>query len=338
MKRPSPDSQLGLFGVDVAGPTLHDEVGTHISSEDQALAKELPSWLRLGTSSWTFPGWNNIVYAGDPTQAALVRSGLRAYARHPLLRTVGVDRSYYSPLGDKELTDYATQLPEGFRAVSKVFDEITTYVFPNHPRYGAKAGTYNPDFLSPERTLAEIIEPYSRSFASFAGPFVFEIAPIPEGALPSPEALSRKMTLLLEKLPSTFSYSFEVRNQALLSQRYLDTLRAHRAAHVVNYWTAMPTVGAQLALPGIFTADFVVVRLMMPPYSRYEEQRAAFEPFSRICAPQFEMRQDVIALLRKALEHGIRETFVIANNKAEGSSPLTLRALAEEIAKGALTR
>lgn len=338
MKRAPQDSQLGLFGAEVTRATAACEVGTNLSPQDEALAKELPPWLRLGTSSWTFPGWNNIVYSGNPTQAALVRSGLRAYAQHPLLRTVGIDRSYYAPLSEDELANYAAQLPEGFRAVSKVFDEITTYVFPNHPRYGAKAGTYNPDFLNPERTIAEVIEPYTKSFAPFAGPFVFEIAPIPEGAIPSPDALSRKIARLLERLPSTFSYSFEVRNQALLSPRYLDTLRAHRAAHVVNFWTAMPTVGAQLALPGIFTSDFLVVRLMMPPYTRYEEQRAAFEPFDRICAPQYEMRQDVLELLRKALEKGIKETFVLANNKAEGSSPLTLRALAEEIAKGALRR
>ena len=315
-----------------------DEVGTHATDEDRELASHIPASVRFGTSSWTFQGWNNIVYSGSPTQAALVRSGLRAYARHPLLRTVGIDRSYYAPLTDEDLAGYSAQLPQGFLAVSKVFDEITTFAFPRHPRYGAKGGTFNPDFLNPDRVLNEVIGPYERQFRPFAGPFVFEIAPIPEGALPSAELLSQKISALLQRLPNTFRYSFELRNQALLTPRYLDTLRAHSAGHVINYWTAMPTVGEQLAIPGIFTSNFVVVRLMLPPYSRYEEQKAAFEPFDRLCAPQLAMRADVIELLRQAIDRGINETFVLANNKAEGSSPLTLKALAQEIAKGALTR
>ncbi len=337
MKRPSAP-QLGLFGNEVTKAPARDEVATHIDEEERALAAQIPSSIRFGTSSWTFQGWNNIVYSGNPTQAALVRSGLRAYARHPLLRTVGIDRSYYAPLTAEDLDAYREQLPPGFLAVSKVFDEITTFAFPRHPRYGAKGGTFNPDFLNPDRVLAEVVGPYEHSFREFTGPFVFEIAPIPEGALPSPELLSQKIGALLERLPKTFRYSFELRNQALLTPRYLDTLKAHSAGHVINYWTAMPTVGEQLRIPGIFTSDFVVVRLMLPPFSRYEEQKTAFEPFDRVCAPQLGMRADVLELLRRALDKGIGDTFVLANNKAEGSSPLTLKALVEEIAKGALTR
>ena len=42
---------------------------------------------------------------------ALVAGGLAAYARHPLFRTVGIDRSYYAPLGTRELAEYAAALP-----------------------------------------------------------------------------------------------------------------------------------------------------------------------------------------------------------------------------------
>ena len=40
------------------------------------------------------------------------------------------------------------------------------------------------------------------------------------------------------------------------------------------------------------------------------------------------MRADVVRLIRAAVDRGF-EVYVIVNNKAEGSSPLTVRALAE---------
>src|SRR6476620_11760501 len=116
-------SQLGLFGGggkddddDAPSPKRRaarptEVVEPVVDAEAAEIAARLPHWLRFGTSSWTFLGWRGLVYAGSPSQAALVRSGLGAYAKHPLLRTVGIDRSHYAPLEAKDLTGYAEQLP-----------------------------------------------------------------------------------------------------------------------------------------------------------------------------------------------------------------------------------
>ena len=53
------------------------------------LAAQLPRTIALGTSSWSFPGWRGLVWDRDATESTLARSGLTAYAAHPLLRTVG---------------------------------------------------------------------------------------------------------------------------------------------------------------------------------------------------------------------------------------------------------
>jgi hypothetical protein len=42
----------------------------------------------FGTSSWHFPGWAGIVYAGRWPASNLSRHGLLALASHPLLRSV----------------------------------------------------------------------------------------------------------------------------------------------------------------------------------------------------------------------------------------------------------
>ena len=57
-------------------------------------APVLPPEIRLGTSSWFFPGWRGLVYDGIHPQASLSRLGLAAYAQIPLLRTVSLDRTF----------------------------------------------------------------------------------------------------------------------------------------------------------------------------------------------------------------------------------------------------
>lgn len=70
--------------------------------------------MRLGTSSWSFPGWAGIVYDHSVSTATLARRGLAAYARHPLLRTVGVDRTYYGPITAEDFAAYAAAVPDEF--------------------------------------------------------------------------------------------------------------------------------------------------------------------------------------------------------------------------------
>jgi uncharacterized protein YecE (DUF72 family) len=315
--------QLGLFAPSVVEPAVDDKAA--------AIATWLPKKLYFGTSSWTFPGWAS-VYAGKPTEPELVESGLAAYAAHPLLRIAGIDRSHYGPLSREDLSAYAEQLPPGFKTLSKVWDERTILAYPDHPRYAMKRGAINPRFLDAASIVDEVLAPYADVFMDHTGPFVFELAPMPREWLPSPGAFAERLDKLLSALPRTFRYAFELRNRELLSRDYFEALRAHGASHVFNYWTFMPTVGEQLALPGSITSDFVVARLLIPPGERYEEKRAEYKPFDAIKTPQLAMREDMIALAARALRKEC-EVFAIVGNLPEGSAPLTIRAIAEEIAR-----
>ena len=67
-------------------------------AEAREVAEHLPADVYFGTSSWSFPGWAGIVYSRERTTSDLARNGLREYAQHPLLKTVGIDRSYYAPV------------------------------------------------------------------------------------------------------------------------------------------------------------------------------------------------------------------------------------------------
>jgi hypothetical protein len=75
----------------------------------------------------------------------------------------------------------------------------------------------------------------------------------------------------------------------------------------------------------------LIVRLLIPPGRRYADLKDAWAPFDRLVMPNAEMRREVVQLVRLA-ESVELPAWLIANNKAEGSSPLTLRAIAELVA------
>ncbi|MCH1991633.1 DUF72 domain-containing protein, partial [Achromobacter xylosoxidans] len=54
--------------------------------EWRALAQQLPAQLRFGVSTWSYPGWEGLVWDGEYDSSTLSRHGLGAYHQHPLLR------------------------------------------------------------------------------------------------------------------------------------------------------------------------------------------------------------------------------------------------------------
>lgn len=289
---------------------------------DERLDARLAPRLRFGPSTWTFPGWAGIVYPPGTGREELIERGLEHASRHPLFRTVGIDRSHYAPLTEDELRRYDAQLPPGYPCVIKAWNVLTT---PTH-----ETGSPNPAFLDPHVCEQHVLLPLARAFPDHVGALVFQFPPISPRDLPHPDAFAERLDAFLGALPTAFPYAVEIRNRELLRPGYLEVLARHRTAHVLNLWERMPDVGRQLAIPGIFTAPHVVCRLSIPPGNRYEDQKRKFAPFDRIVAPDEAMRASIVALAR-ACREAQRALFLTVNNKVEGSSPLTVRALIERI-------
>lgn len=308
--------QLGLFAS--APPRSPSDLDA-----DQHLAARLPQGLHLGPSSWTFEGWDGIVYPPGTRRAEIIDRGLAMVARHPLFRTVGIDRSHYAPLDEATLCTYREQLPQGFRCVIKAWGAFSTL-------FDSRTQAPSTGFLDAAGCEATVIAPLARFFHEHTGPVVFQFAPIPARHLPRPEAFAAQIDRFFGDLSTALPYAVEIRNRELLVPAYFDTLARHGVAHVLNLWERMPTVGEQLTIPGVLTAKHVVARLSIVPDNRYEEQKKRFMPFNRIAIVADEARASVVALARAARRQH-RTLFVTVNNKVEGCSPLTVRALIEQI-------
>jgi uncharacterized protein YecE (DUF72 family) len=319
--------QMPLFDLE---PEVADDpsVAAVAQVHDQArrISADLPDDIRFGTSSWSFPGWKGIVYSGAATASALAKDGLRQYAAHPLLRTVGIDRSYYAPIPIEDLRRYAEQLPDGFRGCAKAPASVTaTIIGP------PGSDTPNPDFMSVDRLIEEQLQPFSPAFREHSGPFVLEFPPFPRASRMEPARFLARLDRFLEELPRDFQYAVELRDERLLTPEYRAILARHGIGHTYNYWSAMPGLMAQTRIVPPEDLPFAVVRLLLRPGTWYQEQRERFEPFNALVAPDALMRQDVVDLSDRVLTSG-RKLWVLVNNKAEGSSPLSIMELAKRVA------
>ena len=323
--------QLDLFehehserSATVPDPAAEALAAVHREAAD--LARRIPARVRFGTSSWSFPGWKGLVYSSGATETSLAREGLREYAQHPLLRTVGIDRSYYAPIPDEDLRRYASQLPAGFLACAKAPALVTSAELPG------RDGGSNPEFMSARRLIDDLLAPFERSFAANAGPFILEFPPVRAAAGIDSRMFVRALDGLLGALPPRFRYAVELRNRQFLTPDYARVLATHGAGHVYNYWSAMPMPGDQTAIVPPESLPFAVVRLLLAPGTWYDDQRARFRPFNRIVAEDGTMRAQAVSIARRVAAMD-RDAFLLVNNKAEGSSPLTVMGLARLLAE-----
>src|SRR5512137_392399 len=164
-------TQLGLFGADVE-PSV---AAARISPEVTELAGRLPRSVRMGTSSWSFPGWAGLVYAGRVGVERLSREGLSAYARHPLLRAVGLDRTFYAPLDAAGFARHAAQVPAGFRFLVKASQLCT---FPELREGGGRGlAAANPRYLDAGFARDEVVAPAVEGLGSRLGVLLFQFPP-----------------------------------------------------------------------------------------------------------------------------------------------------------------
>ncbi|VVE73154.1 hypothetical protein PCA31118_04442 [Pandoraea captiosa] len=329
--RRSGGSRRGVGAADVAPAT-------------RALGKRLPANVRLGTSSWSFPGWKGIVWDDDYSDTKLSRQGLTAYASHPVLRCVGIDRSFYKPMSIVEYQKYAEQVPKDFRFLVKAPSVVTDAVVRGDKGEGLSA---NPCFLDARIADEQFIAPCLAGLGPKAGVLVFQISPLPVELLRDVPALIQRIEAFFSALPplplgetlpdGTVApgpcYALEIRDGALLTPRLMRALGQLGVRYCIGLHARMPHVerqAAALALLDEMGAGPLVVRWNLNSGHKYEQAKAKYAPFDKIVDPDPTTREVLAALAAHYALAG-HPVFVIVNNKAEGSSPLSCHALAERI-------
>lgn len=296
-----------------------------------AVATALPRSICLGTSSWAFPGWAGLVYAREESASQLARHGLAAYAKHPLLRAVGLDRTFYAPISEQAFAAYARDVPAGFQFLVKAHGDLTT---PGglHRRTGAQSAPAADRFLDASYAAEAVVAPAVAGLGGTLGVLLFQFPPLRQSGAQA-RRFPERLAAFLSALPRGVPYAVEIRNAELLTPAYVSALAEHGATHCYNVHPSMPDVLAQRAAIGsaLDTNGPVAVRWMLRPDQQYESARAAWAPFDALVAPDLTSRTQIAELLR-VLSAATSPVIVIANNKAEGSAPRTLAELAHLVA------
>ncbi len=293
-----------------------------LSAELAALAARTSNKLYLGTSSWYFPGWAGFVYDRVAPEAKVSREGLRAYAQHPLLRSVSVDRAFYQPLNIGDYARYAAQVGEDFRFTVKAWRGLTDPQMEGAP---------NPLFLDADYAREAILKPFLEGCGAKAGVWVMQFSPaLPRRARFTPTDFAERLGAFLQSLQSPIPVAVEIRDSELLSPAYFAALKANGAVHCVNVHPTGLSVIEQVKRIG-HRPEPLVIRWMLQAGFAYEEAREKYMPFDKLVDEDPATRAAVAKLAKRALDAD-GTVYVIANNKAEGSAPLTLFKLAEVIA------
>lgn len=276
----------------------------------------LPANLRLGTSSWSFPGWRDLLYEGSYTEQKLAEAGLAAYVRCPLLRCVSLDKSYYRPPEETEFARLAAQVDEDFRFIVKAPRDL---LVPD-PRRGF-------DISSLERVF---LEPASRGLGPKLGIVLLQFPPGSWRAVGSTSGFLECLARLFTRLPRELSYSLEVRDSDLLVSGLVSAMQATPVSLCASIHPKLPSPEKQLLAVPPTPGCPIVVRWNLRPSLGYEEARDDFAPFNALKSPDPSRRERLAHLIARALNAG-RTVYATANNKAEGCAPLSLRELLREV-------
>ncbi len=326
---PAQDAQQDrLFEPSPSGP-----VAAVDATAWQDLAERIGSRVHLGTSSWSFPGWRGLVWAGAHPEATLSRHGLTAYGRHPLLRAVSIDRSFYRPLDAATFAGMAAQVPEDFRFLVKAPAMVSDATV-RDPETG-RGLQPNPLFLDPGLALDSFVRPAVEGLAGRIGALVFQLSPLGSRWLRELPALHARLDALFAAcspaLPAGAVLALEVRDAALVSPETAEVLRRHGVRYCLGLHDRMPPIAEQLPMLRSLWPGSFVCRWNLQRGLKYSAAKDLFSPFDRLQAPDPATREALARIIAGTVAAGYA-AYATINNKAEGSAPLSVIELAQAIA------
>jgi uncharacterized protein YecE (DUF72 family) len=266
--------------------------------------------LYIGTCSWKYPSWQDLVYdAADP------RPLLAQYAER--YNTVEVDQWFYS-LGRTEyrLPDAATvrsydhQSPADFRFTIKGPNTLTTPFF---DRAGAHP---NPWFLEAE-VLYRFLETLGPLLPK-VGMMVLQFPYLNQHAMKNRSRFEETLSRFADALPDSVPIGVEIRNPAWLDRRWFSLLSELGLCAVLlsGYWMdPLLPVAAEAFAVG---SDPLCIRLLGDDRAQIEQEVA--NQWDQIVSPRDEELGRLITLLAEQR----RTIYLNVNNHYEGSAPRTI--------------
>ncbi len=227
-------------------------------------------------------------------------------------------------------------MPDDFRFVVKAPSLVTDALVRDEEGRGRRI---NSNFLDPEITGRDFIEPALEGLGNKLGALVFQISPLPYSWLFDIFIVIERLRLLLQSIPDLKDkapdsvVAVEVRDPQWLTREFVEALRANGATYCVGLHAKMPPIAEQLPILRALWPGPLVCRWNLNPLHGaygYEDAEQQYEPFDRMQDPDIETRNSLARVIAGTVGAG-QNAYVTLSNQAEGCSPLSTVELARTV-------
>lgn len=290
------------------------------------MPEEQVSFVKFGTCSWNYDSWNEIVYSANKPAGMLTEYA----AQFP---TVEIDQWFWSlyenkpPVLPKKETValYARSVQTPFQFTIKMPNALTLTHF--YARDKSQQLRSNPHYLSPEllAQFCELVHP----LVGKLGPLMLQFEYLNKQKMPSLELFIEQLEHFFETWPAHFTPAIETRNPNFLTKPYFEFLKQKHIVPVFLQGYYMPSVFPLIEKYLDCLPETIVLRLHGPDRSGIEQTTG--NRWNQIVAPkddEIEMLVHILNLLRRKRIN----VYVNVNNHYEGSAPLTIKRILDQIA------
>jgi uncharacterized protein YecE (DUF72 family) len=275
--------------------------------------------LRIGTCSWKYPSWRELVYSPE------VENYLLEYSRK--YSTVEVDQWFWSlfPGGKirlpetRDVRQYRDAVPDDFRFSVKVPNSITlTHAYAKEK---SSLGPKNRFFLSKE-LFSEFLELLAPMGATL-GPIIIQFEYLNRKKMESQQVFERTLAEFRKALPAGRQYALEIRNGNYLNERFLTYLLGQDwiPVFVQGYW--MPPIADLWRTMDRQIRAFSTIVFRLHGTGRETIEQETGKIWNRIVTPREGELANIAGIVSHLVADG-KEIYINVNNHFEGSAPLTI--------------
>jgi len=193
--------------------------------------------IYLGTSAFTAAGWKTSFYPAGLKPAEY----LTYYATR--FQTVEIDSTFYASPAAAAVIGWRDKTPKGFIIAAKVPQEIT----------------HEKCLLDCDEEFGQFVETMSLLGDRF-GPLLLQFKYFNTAVFQSGAQFLARLKPFLRKLPKDKKFAIEIRNQWWIKPQFLDVLREHNVAFVLQDQSWMPGPAELFEKYDPITANFTYIR------------------------------------------------------------------------------
>ena len=282
--------------------------------------------IRFGTCSWKYDSWRGIIY---PDKDNI--NYLNEYSNH--YSTVEIDQWFWSlfppnkvVLPDKKVVqDYKDSVPEDFLFTIKVPNSITLTHFYN--RIKKEPLITNPYFLSGNlfEEFLLTLEPIVNNI----GCLIFQFEYLNKQKMNSLSNFQEKIYEFHSSLPENIPpIGLEIRNPNYLNNSFFEVLMELNISNVFLEGYYMPPVNEVYSKYKKYIKNLTVLRIHGP--DRKEIEKISNENWNKIYVDREKEIISIVDMIRDLQKNEV-DLFVNINNHFEGSAPLTISRIKENL-------